>query len=359
MAGLFDSLGGGGLLDSYLTPEQKRAMGAQQLSGLAQGMLAASGPSRMPIPFGQVMAGGLQGQQAATDNSIKNLVLGSQLGGELQMKQAMAKMLNSYMDNGNVGGTGGTAPNGAASGTSPVISDINLGPFKLTNPQAAGQTTAKNKAADQVAQNNQDIMLANQLMTSYNKAIQPDPELGGKSPAELAPGGPEADNRAAYMGMAPSWMPGADPMASKAYSKLRAFVVPTAAAQAKENFQRVTGFEYGKGLESQGLNELPQNRTAVIQQNLDTIARKRDALVQQNKLLDPTGQLGNLPQSPAVNTNMSPPLPSQSPSGNSNLPPAPAPAIAYLKAHPEFAPQFEQKYGIPAASLLGGAGGSQ
>lgn len=55
----------------------------QQLMGLAQGFLQASGPSRMPVGFGQVLAGGLQGQQQAgqdyEDNQLKQLLAKSQL----------------------------------------------------------------------------------------------------------------------------------------------------------------------------------------------------------------------------------------------------------------------------------------
>lgn len=60
LSGLFGGLPAGGMLNEDL--RQQLAM--QQLSGLSQGLLAASGPSRMPVSLGQAMAQGMQQGQA-------------------------------------------------------------------------------------------------------------------------------------------------------------------------------------------------------------------------------------------------------------------------------------------------------
>lgn len=56
----------------------------QGLLGLAQGILASSGPSRMPVPFGAALAGGFGGMQAAANNAIGNQQRQSLIGLEQQ-----------------------------------------------------------------------------------------------------------------------------------------------------------------------------------------------------------------------------------------------------------------------------------
>ena len=81
MAGLLDlfggggGFGGGGMLDQFLTPEMKQQMAQKRMMGFAQGLLKASGPSRMPVGFGQALAGGMEGAQASggEDDFLKQL----------------------------------------------------------------------------------------------------------------------------------------------------------------------------------------------------------------------------------------------------------------------------------------------
>ena len=68
MAGLFDFLNAKqqrGVMDSLLSPEQRQQQQSQSLMGLGQGLLAASGPSRMPVSMGQALGSGMQGMQQA------------------------------------------------------------------------------------------------------------------------------------------------------------------------------------------------------------------------------------------------------------------------------------------------------
>jgi hypothetical protein len=67
--GLFGGLFGGnaGTGNSWMTPEMQRQQQMQALSGLSQGLLAASAPSRMPVSFGQAMGAGMQGMQQGQD----------------------------------------------------------------------------------------------------------------------------------------------------------------------------------------------------------------------------------------------------------------------------------------------------
>ncbi len=116
MQGLFSGLlggggnpFGGGMLDEFLTPDMKQRMAQQQMMGMAQGLLQAGGPSRMPVSFGQAMGQGLQGAQQAgqgqQDDLIKQLTLmatlkkaneldATKLGETAFIKQAQGMPLN-------------------------------------------------------------------------------------------------------------------------------------------------------------------------------------------------------------------------------------------------------------------------
>ena len=77
-----------GMMDIFNNPETQ-----QGLMGMAQGLLQAGGPSRMPVSFGQALGQGFQGfqqgQEKAEDRALKKLLL------QIQMKQAMAKQYQS------------------------------------------------------------------------------------------------------------------------------------------------------------------------------------------------------------------------------------------------------------------------
>lgn len=82
MPGLFD-LFSAQQRSNWMTPEMQRQQQMESLSGLAQGLLAASGPSRMPVSFGQALGQGMQGMQqgrdAYMDRVYKEMVLQSQM----------------------------------------------------------------------------------------------------------------------------------------------------------------------------------------------------------------------------------------------------------------------------------------
>lgn len=65
--------GGAGLLDGLLTDEQKKGLATRRLGGFAQGLLAASAPSRMPVSMGQAMAQGMQQADASDDSMFKEM----------------------------------------------------------------------------------------------------------------------------------------------------------------------------------------------------------------------------------------------------------------------------------------------
>ena len=80
-----------GLLDiNYADPQ------TQSLLGIAQGLLAASAPSRMPVGIGQVIAQGLAGGQQGYQQGIQNQQQA------IQMNMARQKMafLNDLMNSG-------------------------------------------------------------------------------------------------------------------------------------------------------------------------------------------------------------------------------------------------------------------
>lgn len=88
--GLFDGIGQGGLMDMYSNPQTAGMM------GLAQGLLAASAPSRIPVSMGQALGYGMQGGQQGFTNA-------------LGMQQNLLKMRAMQ---GLMGADGGGAPQG-------------------------------------------------------------------------------------------------------------------------------------------------------------------------------------------------------------------------------------------------------
>jgi hypothetical protein len=90
MADLFD---GNGLMNMYANPQTAGML------GLAQGLLAASGPSRLPVSFGQAMGSGLEGAQQGFNNS-------------LQMQRGLLQMraMQGLMGGGDQGAPQSSAP---------------------------------------------------------------------------------------------------------------------------------------------------------------------------------------------------------------------------------------------------------
>lgn len=89
MAGLLDFLSpsqGG-----WMTPDMQKAQMMQGLLGMSQGLMQASGPSRIPVSFGQAMGQGLQGMQSAQDKYRENAMQETLLG--IKAKEPMYAMM--------------------------------------------------------------------------------------------------------------------------------------------------------------------------------------------------------------------------------------------------------------------------
>src|SRR6185312_1078515 len=106
--GILDGNYGGGLLDPNTA----------SLLGMAAGMGQASGPSRLPIPMGQVMAGGIQGLLSGQQDALRANLANQQLQtGNLNLN--MLKQRYQLMQDA-MSGTGAFA-GGAGGGTSPAV----------------------------------------------------------------------------------------------------------------------------------------------------------------------------------------------------------------------------------------------
>jgi hypothetical protein len=104
----------GGLMGIYANPQSAGLM------GMAQGLLAASGPSRMPVSMGQALGAGMQGMQ-------------QNAGDAQQMQQQMLRMRAMQ---GLMGGAGGqpqpqqpTQPDPTMAQGAPVMGGANMGPM--------------------------------------------------------------------------------------------------------------------------------------------------------------------------------------------------------------------------------------
>lgn len=89
-SGLLFGQGGTGL-EGYLTPEQQSNIQNQAMLQAASALLAAGGPRREPISFGQALGGALQagqaGYQQAQQGAIQNLLVGQKLQEAQRAKQ--------------------------------------------------------------------------------------------------------------------------------------------------------------------------------------------------------------------------------------------------------------------------------
>lgn len=187
----------------------------------------------------------------------------------------------------------------------------NLRKSTYDSPPGKAAATAANEAAKTIAQNDQDIALGNQYIQNINKAISPDPTLGGKSLNEVAPDGAWAHYKAIYEGNAPNAI-GGDTQGATAYNQLQSLLIPAAARQSKESFNRVTGMEFNKMLEAQGgLNQPRDARAGVFRQNMQTTAQNIAAKQAQNDKLRAQYNLPPSSVAPAASAPQAPPQLSQ------------------------------------------------
>src|ERR1044072_7593807 len=144
--GLFDGVGdaSGGLMGMYANPQ------IAGLLGMSQGLLSASGPSRIPVSMGQALGAGMGGMQQNAGNA-------------LQMQMQMAKMQAMMNPFGPPSGGQGAPsqpqqpqqPNPAMAQGAPVSGAANVGPMSglsagmgglmqpqpQAQPQGAGAST--------------------------------------------------------------------------------------------------------------------------------------------------------------------------------------------------------------------------
>lgn len=130
----------GGLMGMFANPQTAGLLGA------AGGLLAASGPSRMPVSMGQAMGMGLQGMEQGTANALNT---------QRQMMQMQAMQGLMGMGQGSSGSSAGAAP------ASPSYSSL----FGTSTPTAA-QMPAPPSAAPAAS-------------------AQPGPSIFGRSPQQL------------------------------------------------------------------------------------------------------------------------------------------------------------------------------
>ena len=185
MAGLFDNSDPmqGGLMGMYANPNTAAML------GMAQGLLAASGPSRLPVTMGQALGSGMQGAEQGYGNA-------------LNMRMQMAKM-QSQLDPFGVG-FGGAGPSQQPNPTlaqgTPVSGSANAGPMSGLSaglgsmaPQMPAQqtTTPSNGIALFGGHTPQEVMFAGARLAAFGNpagaemmkiAAQADPSL---SPTDI------------------------------------------------------------------------------------------------------------------------------------------------------------------------------
>jgi hypothetical protein len=199
--GLFDGSGdpSGGLMGMYANPQIAGLLGA------SQGLLSASGPSRIPVSMGQAMGAGLGGMQQNAGNAL-----------QMQMQMAkMQAMMNPFGPPS--GGQGAPAqpqqpqqPNPAMAQGAPVSGAANVGPMSglsagmggLMQPQPQGtqpQVAAAPAATDPFAamfggHTPQEVMIAGARAAALGNpagtkmmemAAQYDPELARQMPTDI------------------------------------------------------------------------------------------------------------------------------------------------------------------------------
>ncbi|CAE6712622.1 hypothetical protein R75461_01128 [Paraburkholderia nemoris] len=221
MAGLLDFLsgsgggdpsqaqGGMGLMNLYANPQLAGML------GMSQGLLSASGPSRIPVSMGQAMGAGLGGMQQSAGNAL-----------QMQMQMAkMQAMMNPFgPPSGGQGAPGQMQqpqqpqqPNPAMAQGAPVSGGANVGPMSglsagmggLMQPQPQGgqpQAAAAPSATDPFSamfggHTPQEVMIAGARAAALGNpagpkmmemAAQYDPSLQAMLPTDITKMGTQA-----------------------------------------------------------------------------------------------------------------------------------------------------------------------
>jgi len=112
---LGDMFGGASALDEYMTPEQRAQMQNQGVMAAAMQLLAASGPSRVPVGLGQALGqaygAGQQGYTAAQQNLLQSIGMKQKMD-EYKRELETQKSFQQWLT-GGVGGEVGTQPTSA------------------------------------------------------------------------------------------------------------------------------------------------------------------------------------------------------------------------------------------------------
>jgi hypothetical protein len=198
--GLFDGVGdaSGGLMGMYANPQ------IAGLLGMSQGLLSASGPSRIPVSMGQALGAGMGGMQQNAGNA-------------LQMQMQMAKMQAMMNPFGPPSGGQGAPsqpqqpqqPNPAMAQGAPVSGAANVGPMSglsagmgglmqpqpQAQPQGAGASTPTDPFSAMFGGHTpQEVMIAGARAAALGNpagtkmmemAAQYDPELARQMPTDM------------------------------------------------------------------------------------------------------------------------------------------------------------------------------
>ena len=188
MAGLFDmDPNSGGLMGMYANPNTAGML------GMAQGLLAASGPSRLPVTMGQAMGSGMQGAEQGFGQSLgmqQNLLrmramqglmgmggTGSAPSGQPQQAPSYSSMFgpNSTAPASMppMGGLGGAADGSSASGAPSQAAPASAGIYGKSPQQLFQQGMLMNMAG---IQGGGDLMRI---------AVEHDPTLAMQMPTDI------------------------------------------------------------------------------------------------------------------------------------------------------------------------------
>ncbi|MEX3667995.1 hypothetical protein AB3X82_07305 [Paraburkholderia phenoliruptrix] len=177
--GLFDGTGDptGGLMGMYTNPQTAGML------GMAQGLLAAAGPSRIPVSMGQALGSGFQGMQQGMQSAVQNQRQMMQLqamqglmgGGQSQQPQQSAPSYSSLYGPsssapGSMPASGmGGSPDGSSASGAPSPASI----YGKTPQQLFQQGMLMNMAR---IQGGGDLMRI---------AVEHDPTLAAQMPTDI------------------------------------------------------------------------------------------------------------------------------------------------------------------------------
>ena len=109
---LGDLFGGASAFDEYMTPEQKAQLQNQGLMSAAMQLLAASGPSRVPVGLGQALGqaygAGQQGYTAAQQNLLQSMAMKQKMDEYKRARDIEAQISGALAGEGGAVAPGGT-----------------------------------------------------------------------------------------------------------------------------------------------------------------------------------------------------------------------------------------------------------